>query len=338
MMRNKWRLTDIPESKETAIITGANSGLGFELASQLAAKGFLVIMACRNIANGKLASDRIQKAYPNAKISVEALDLSDFSSIRDFAKRIAIKYRDISLLVNNAGIFNVPYSKTKDGNENIFQTNYLGPFLLTALLFPLLEKAKSSRVVTVSSYSANMGKLALSHLQMDEKDYDQSMAYYNSKLANLMFTMDLHRRLQSNGSHVVSVAAHPGYVSTNIFNRSSCIYRIGSLFVAQDVSKGIIPIAYACVARDVMSGEYYGPDGRFTELYGSHPKIVAMNTQVSDEHLCAQLWSFSEKLVDTKFVIKRKEKLATLEHDESKTGSKELESAKVAAFSRLSAV
>jgi NAD(P)-dependent dehydrogenase (short-subunit alcohol dehydrogenase family) len=316
MKRNKWTLENIPDSKETAIITGANSGLGFELACQLAAKGFHVIMACRNVSNGKQAQSQILKTHSDAQVSVEALDLSDFSSIRNFAKRILAQNKALSLLVNNAGIFDVPYSKTKDGNEIVFQTNYLGPFLLTALLFPLLEAANSSRVVAVSSFLASKAKLNLDQLQLDAQSYNKDIVYAHSKLADLLFAVELHRRLQRTGSHVASVAAHPGYASTNIFSHSpswlrTVMYAIGKAVLAQDASKGIIPIAYACVGADVQSGDYFGPNGILLGLRGDHPKLVTKNKQAKDEKLCAELWSASEKLVDTTFVINGTERFAS---------------------------
>lgn len=328
MTSSTWTLKDIPNlAGKTAIVTGGNSGLGFELTKHLAANDCHVILACRDLQKGKDAKQKILACYANANITVKQLDLSSYESIDKFNHRIHKKFDKISLLINNAGILDHPYSETADGNELTFQTNYLGPFKLTRLLLPLF-KEDDARVVTVTSYLAkegsinvahnNDGELDVSRLQGDKTTFDTAKAYANSKLADLMFALELHHHLLKSGSKIKSLAAHPGYASTNILAHESSFFKtvaikLGNALLAQSSEKGIIPIMYACVSNNVKSGEYYGPDGAILGLSGDHPKLVEPPKQAKDSDNCNRLWKASKQL--TKGNVN---KMQMIERDEIK--------------------
>lgn len=315
--RKEKALQDIPNfSGKTAIVTGANSGLGLELTKQLASHGYHVIMACRSQQNAEQAREAILAADNkiHAKlISVEVLDLSKFSSVHEFCANIKKHYRKISLLVNNAGVLGLPYKLTEDGYDTVFQTNYLGAFKLTSLLLPLLKSNEYARVVTVGSLAAHKGKIKLvsngdvdfNRLQPDEKHYDKSKAYENSKLAAIMFAVELSRRLQADDeckNRVESVLAHPGYSKTNILSKGDnsciarCFFKTGNAVLAQSAEQGVIPVMHACVGDGVVSGDYFGPDG-FQELKGKHAIHAKLPKQVT-EHACKKLWEMTCKLLE----------------------------------------
>lgn len=302
-----WTAENIPSlTGKVAVVTGANSGLGLQTTLALAKHHCKVIMACRKASKGEQAKIFIQAKIPEAKLVVETLDLTDFASITQFAQKISV-FPSLSLLVNNAGVMNLPYQTTKAGYERQFATNHLGHFALTGQLLPLLLVEPHSRIVTVSSLWHKYATAQLCHL-MTEKDYHPRKAYSNSKLANLLFAFELDRRLQANTSSCISVAAHPGYANTALQfvgpnltgNRvKKMLYQIGNSVFAQSSQQGALPILYASTAPNVERGKFYGPDG-FLELRGS-PKRVEPSPLARDKTLAKQLWEFSERLTGVHF-------------------------------------
>jgi NAD(P)-dependent dehydrogenase (short-subunit alcohol dehydrogenase family) len=290
--------------EKIAIITGANNGLGFELTKELAIRGYKIIMACRDQKRANNARNEILKitTIKPENLIVKILDLSKFSSIIKFTNDFITEGIPIELLVNNAGIMDVNFALTEDNNELVFQTNYLGHFILTLKLLPLITK----KIVNVCSLAANFGNLDIDNLQQFDKDhYNKSLAYKNSKLANLMFSNELANRLKDKGSPIISVAAHPGYTKSGIVNNNSSglgiFYAIGNSILAQTAKKGIIPILYACIC-DVKSGDYYGPSG-CCELFGNSPKLIIKpaNKQLKDKELSKSLWNKTCEITNIKF-------------------------------------
>jgi len=290
--------------EKIAIITGANNGLGFELTKELVLRGFKVIMACRDQKRADDARNEILKttSIDQNNLVIKLLDLSKFSSVMKFTNDLILEGKPIDLLVNNAGIMDVNFALTEDKNELVYQTNYLGHFMLTLNLLPLIKK----RVVNVCSLAANFGKLDMDNLQQLHKDhYNKSLAYENSKLSNLIFSIELANKLKDKGSSVISVAAHPGYTKSGIVNNNSSglgiFYTIGNSILAQTAKKGIIPILHACIG-DVKSGEYYGPSGCY-ELFGNSPKLITKpaNKQLKDKELSKSLWDKTCEMANVKF-------------------------------------
>ena len=241
---------NIPDlTGKTAIITGANSGIGYEHTLELAKHNCKIIMACRDVSKGETARQQILNASPNTNkdnLVVELLDLSNFNSVHFFCDKIKKHYASLSLLVNNAGALNLPYKKTQDGNETTFQTNYLGHVLLTNLLYPLLNKDGHARIVEVTSNSHVLGNINFDNLN-SEQFYNKTDAYPNSKLAGLIFSFELNRRIIAANHSVISVAAHPGYAETHILsNNPGCmqnfIFKLGNSILAQSAERGAIPI------------------------------------------------------------------------------------------------
>jgi NAD(P)-dependent dehydrogenase (short-subunit alcohol dehydrogenase family) len=289
----KWTAADIPDhSGRTAIVTGANSGIGLVAARELARSGARVIMACRDVSKGVEAA----AALPG-DVEVRELDLADLTSIRTFAESVT---DDVHLLINNAGVMATPQRRTADGFELQFGTNHLGHFALTGLLLPRLR----DRVVTVSSTMHRVGRIVLDDLNWERRRYSRWPAYGQSKLANLLFTYELSRRLSAADSRVLATAAHPGYASTNLQSHTESFQdwfmAIGNRIVAQSADMGALPTLYAAVA-EVPSGSFVGPGGLF-EQYG-HPKVVGSSSASRDASVARQLWERSSELtgVDYKF-------------------------------------
>jgi NAD(P)-dependent dehydrogenase (short-subunit alcohol dehydrogenase family) len=295
---------DIPSQKgRTALITGANSGIGLEAARSLAAAGARVIMACRNTAKGETAAASIRAETQDAALTVAELDLASLDSVRAFAEQLPDDR--IDLLINNAGVMAPAYTKTVDGFELQLATNHLGHFALTGLLMERLLTTPASRVVSVSSTAHKIGRIDFENLQ-SERSYHRWRAYGQSKLANLLFTFELDRRLRAAGSDVLSVAAHPGYSATNLQFAAtpSRIERIGSLVlnrvVAQNAQSGALPTLYAATA-DIPGGSFVGPDG-FQEMRGK-PTLVTPTKAARDEQVAARLWDVSEELTGVRFAF-----------------------------------
>lgn len=306
----KWSVSNIPGvSGKIAIVTGANSGTGYEVSKILASKGVQVILACRSIEKAESAAVKIREEYADALLKVMQLDLSDLSSIRAFSKEFLKDYTSLDILCNNAGVMQTPNLKTKDGFELQFGTNHLGHFALTGLLLEPLLKTKCSRIVTVSSGMHMTGKINFDDL-MQEKKYSRSSAYAQSKLSNLLFTYELQRLLEKNNQTTISVGAHPGYASTNLQYAGPgldggrfwvWLYKITNNLFAQSVEMGALPILYAATAENVKGGDYIGPGG-LAGMRG-YPKKVESSKSSHDEEVAKNLWEISSKLTQVQYIL-----------------------------------
>jgi NAD(P)-dependent dehydrogenase (short-subunit alcohol dehydrogenase family) len=287
----------------TAVITGANSGIGLEAARELARAGAHVVLACRDTAKGAAAAETIRKEIPSAELDVAALDLASLDSVRAFAE--LYPHERLDLLINNAGVMAAPYTKTVDGFELQFATNHLGHFALAGLLLDKLLRTPGARVVTVSSTAHKMGRIDFDDLQ-SERSYRRWRAYGQSKLANLLFTFELDRRLRTTDADLLSVAAHPGYSATNLQFAAtpSRIERLASVMLnrvyAQSAERGAMPTLYAATA-DIPGGSFVGPDG-FQEMRGA-PKIVKSTRAARDPQTALRLWEVSEQLTGVHFPL-----------------------------------
>jgi len=282
-----------------AVVTGANSGLGLETARSLAAAGASVVMACRTVEKGSDAA----RSVPGDRV-VSELDLASLSSVRAFAS--SFSGDRVDLLINNAGVMAPPRRLTADGFESQFGVNHLGHFALTGLLLDRLLAAPAPRVVTLSSQGHRIGKIRFDDLQW-EHGYINWLAYGQSKLANLMFALELSRRAASAGCELRSMAAHPGYAATNIqFAGPSRWYeqlggRLGNAVFAQSASMGALPTLYAASVADLPSGSYVGPGG-FAERAG-HPRVVTGASKAYDEDVARRLWEVSEELTGVRYAF-----------------------------------
>lgn len=294
----KWTTTNIPDlSGKLALITGANSGLGYETSLALAAKNAEVIMACRNLEKGKTALEQIKTEAPNAKLVLMQLDLGSLAAVRRFAEEVHAKYDHLDLLINNAGIMAPPYSKTEDGFETQIGVNHLAHFALTALLLDLVLAAENSRVVNVSSQAHTMGKINFGDLN-SEKSYNAWRAYGQSKIANLYFTYELQRKLEAADKAILSVAAHPGYAATNLQSTSS-FFTWANNFFAQSAAMGALPTLYAALSPDVVGSDFIGPHA--LGGWRGYPIKTKSNQLSYDEAIAARLWQVSEELTGIKF-------------------------------------
>jgi NAD(P)-dependent dehydrogenase (short-subunit alcohol dehydrogenase family) len=293
-------------SGRTVIVTGANSGLGFEASRALATRGARVVMACRSTERGAEAADRIRGSVPAASLAVLELDLADLRSVRRFASIVREWYDAIDLLVNNAGVMAIPRSETTDGFETQFGVNHLGHFALTGLLFDRLAAA-DARVVTQSSALHERGRIDFDDLH-GERDYDPWDAYGQSKLANLLFAYELQRRLDEAGPHGVrSVACHPGWAATNLQARGPearddwlrlAVVRLANALFAQDAADGVLPMLYAAT-EDVAGGSYVGPGG-FRSMRGP-PEVQRSSDRSYDRDTARRLWTVSEELTGVEY-------------------------------------
>lgn len=296
-MTDKWTADQITDQTgRTAVVTGANSGLGLVTAEHLARAGAMVVLACRNLRKGAAAAEGIRRDVPGALLDVAELDLSSLGSVRRFTSELDVD--EIDLLVNNAGIMMTPPQRTDDGFELQFGTNHLGHFALTGLLLSKLEQTEDARVVTLSSLEHKAGHLDFDDLQ-SEHGYAPRKAYRQSKLANAAFALELDRRLRVAGSAIKSVLAHPGYTATNLQSTGptgamKAVMAVGNRLIAQTAERGALPTLYAATAPDVEGGQYIGPDG-FGELRG-HPRRVEVIAEGRDLEVGRRLWAVSEEL------------------------------------------
>ncbi len=291
---SRWTAEHIPDqSGRTAIVTGANTGIGFETARELARKGAHVTLACRSVDKGTAAMKRILAAFPGADASVEQLDLSDLRSVEAFAERYAAKHPRLDMLILNAGVMVPPESKTAQGFELQFGVNHLGHFALTGALLPLVEATEGSRVVVVSSTAAVGASMNFDDLQFEKRGYAAWKAYGQSKLANQLFNLELQRRLQAAGSSVLVTAAHPGWTATDL-QRTTAVVRFLNNFVAMQPPKGALPTLRAATDPEAGGGDYYGPNG-FLQIRG-YPKRIDMVKQARVSEDAARLWDISEEL------------------------------------------
>jgi NAD(P)-dependent dehydrogenase (short-subunit alcohol dehydrogenase family) len=301
-----WTTSDIPDqSGRTAVVTGANSGLGFITARELARHGARVVMTARDPARGADALRRLHEDVPDADVELRELDLADLASVRSFAAELTASNPTLDLLINNAGVMAIPRRETTDGFEMQFGTNHLGHFALTGLLLPTLVDVAGARIVTVSSNAHKTGKIRFDDLQR-EQSYSRWPTYSQSKLANLLFAFELQRRLSAIDAPAISLAAHPGTASTNLVapgaegsRLKERVMRLGVRIIGQSDEQGALPQLYAATAPDVHGGEYYGPSG-FGESRG-YPKRVTSTSTSRDPELAARLWSISQDLTGVRY-------------------------------------
>ena len=292
---------DMPDqAARVVVITGASSGIGAEAAVALAAKGARVVLAVRNQERGEAVQRRIMRRLPSAKVSVELADMASLASIRGFAERMNSTLPQLDLLLNNAGLgMQAARAITADGFERQFGTNHLGHFALTGLLIPALLRAPAPRVVTIASIAHRRGQIDFDDL-MGERRYGGNRAYNQSKLANLLFALELDRRARAQQSRLMSVAAHPGISTTGFLAATEMAsFKVALASAAfrvfgQDAARGALPGLYAATMPNVTGGQYWGPDG-FQEIRGS-PRLAKLAPQAQDQAAAARLWRVSESL------------------------------------------
>ena len=297
--RKGWTTADMPSLEgRLAIVTGANSGLGLQAASALARHGAAVTLAVRDRARGEQAA-----AGTPGNVEVAVLDLADLASVRAFAADWSARHPEgLDLLLNNAGIMAVPRSLTVDGFESQLGTNHLGHFALTGLLLPALVARPGARVVTVSSMAHRMGRMDFDDLTA-EAGYRPWQAYGQSKLANLLFTSELQRRLDVHGIRAKSMAAHPGYSATNLGHRAQgrAFMRLSDRLFAQSAEMGALPLLYAATVAGLPGNTYVGPDGVLEQR--GHPTVVGRSARAQDAAAAARLWDLSEELTGVRFPL-----------------------------------
>jgi NAD(P)-dependent dehydrogenase (short-subunit alcohol dehydrogenase family) len=305
---SKWNSNDIPDqSGRVCLVTGANSGLGFHTAMDLAAKGSRVLMACRSIERGERAAAAIRQDLPHAQLKVIELDLADLESVRRCSQTALSDLDRLDILINNAGVMAIPRRETAQGFERQFGVNHLGHFALTSALLPLLLETPGSRIVNVSSMAHRSGRMDFSDLQ-GKRNYSRFGAYSQSKLANLLFAFELQRRLVDKGAGAISVAAHPGYAATNLqyvgprdtgSSFEMLIMRALNVLLAQSAEQGALPQLYAATAPDVSGGDFVGPDG-WMGMRG-HPQKVTAKETAYNEDSARELWQVSVALTGETF-------------------------------------
>lgn len=306
MDNSHWSTADIPDQAgRVAVVTGANTGLGFETAKALAGAHAHVVIAVRNLDKGKEAATRISAATPGAHIALQRLDLTSLASVRTAAAAVSETHEHIDLLINNAGVMDTPKGTTTDGFELQFGTNHLGHFALTGLLLDRLLATSGSRIVTLSSIAHRMGAaIHFDDLQW-EHSYSRAGAYGQSKLANLLFTYELQRRLAVAGVSTIALAAHPGVSNTELLRYSPLALRVmGTLygrFVGQSTAMGALPTLRAATDAAAVGGQYYGPGGaRQTRGW---PEVVESSEQSHDVDLQRRLWAASEELTGVTYPV-----------------------------------
>jgi NAD(P)-dependent dehydrogenase (short-subunit alcohol dehydrogenase family) len=298
-MTTKWTAENIPDlTGKTAVVTGANSGIGYETARALAGKRAAVILACRNPEKGQAAQRRITLENPDAKAECALLDLTDLASIRRFAGEFNHRRKKLDLLINNAGIMRTPPGRTADGFELQFGVNHLGHFALTGLLLDLIVHTPGARVVTVSSGGHRFGKIDFDNLDA-RKGYDPGAAYGQSKLANLLFAYELDRRFRAAGVDAVSAAAHPGWTAGTNLAVHWWMIRFLNPILGQPPAMGALPVLYTAVAPEAAEGGYYGPGG-WLEL-GGYPAKLRSSDRSYDPATAAKLWAVSEEMTGVRY-------------------------------------
>ena len=297
-----WTAANIPNlAGKVIVVTGANSGIGWEATKVFAEKGAHVVLASRSIAKAEAAQRDLSGSSEGAR-----LDLASLASVRAFADGFKAKHDKLDILVNNAGVMAIPYRKTEDGFEMQFGTNHLGHFALTGLLMAPLLAADKSRVVSVSSSAHTAGTMHWDNLAW-ESDYSEWGAYGMSKLANILFANELQRKFEAAGVAASSVACHPGYAATNLqaIEPERLLMRLTNLMMkatnrvlAQSAEMGALPTLYAALAADVNGGDYIGPAGGMR----GYPAKAQSNTKSHNREDAAKLWAVSERLTDVKYI------------------------------------
>lgn len=289
------------QAGRVAVVTGANSGIGFEAAHVLATRGATVVLACRDEDKAKDAARRITAGASGAAVDVVRLDLGSLASVAEAAAQISASYERLDLLINNAGVMVPPYGTTADGFELQFGVNHLGHFAFTGLLTGLLLSTAGSRVVTVASLAHRQGRINFADLNSAQR-YRRMAAYAQSKLANLLFTYEFQRRLAAAGAATAALAAHPGYARTSLARHlPGWINAASALAPSQDAAGGAQPLLRAATDPGARSGEYYGPSGRF-ELSG-HPRRVSSSRRSHDGQAQRRLWQESERLTGVTYPV-----------------------------------
>ena len=310
MAAQPWTYDSIPDQRgKLAVVTGGNSGIGYEAALALAGKGAQVILAVRSAQRGQEAAAGIRRAYPQAAVEVLELDLASLASVRRAAEALQRRHAALPLLINNAGVMALPHRRTADGFEMQFGTNHLGHFALTGLLLPALLAAPGARVVNVSSMLHTSGAIDFDNLD-GARGYNRWRAYSQSKLANLLFTYELQRRLAAAGAGALSVACHPGYASTNLQSAgarmdgsrfSELLTTFGNRLLAQSAAMGALPTLYAALAPDIHGGEYVGPTGLLG--WRGYPGVLRSSERSYDQTAARRLWQVSEQLTGVSYSL-----------------------------------
>ncbi|MCX5602369.1 oxidoreductase [Streptomyces phaeochromogenes] len=303
--RTAWTPGHIPsQTGRNVVVTGGSSGLGLAIATALARHGAHVVLAVRDAERGARAADQITVGTPTASVEVQLLDLSSLASVREAAREITTRHPTIDLLINNAGVMWTPLTRTSDGFELQMGTNHLAHFALTGLLMPQMLATADSRVVTISSNSHRGGRIAFEDLNSHHA-YDRQAAYAQSKLANLLFTYELHRRLTSAGAHTSALAAHPGGASTGLTRNAPAHMRLlntvlGPL-LTHSAERGALPVLRAATDPAALGGEYYGPKG-LGEMRGD-PRRTDSHARSHDAEAQRRLWVLSEELTGVRYAL-----------------------------------
>jgi len=296
--KNVWTTENIPDqSGKIVIVTGANSGIGFETVRALALHGATVIMACRSLEKGQAAVDQIRGENPRGQVFLQRLDLADLDSVGQFAEIFLADNSRLDILINNAGVMATPYQRTADGFELQFATNHLGHFKLTGLLIDLLKSTPNSRVVTVTSYGHLFGRINFNDLN-SQRFYQKWLAYCQSKLANVLFGYELQRRAAGSGGVPISIVAHPGSATTNL-TRTTTLFRMLNPIIAQSPELGALPTLYAATSREIHGGEFIGPDGFLAQR--GYPHKARSSPRSHDPELARRLWEVSEELTQVQY-------------------------------------
>ncbi|MFH1529443.1 MAG: oxidoreductase [Pseudomonadota bacterium] len=301
MSREHWTAENMDgQAGRVAIVTGANTGIGLEAARALAGKGATVVLACRNADRGAAALDLLRTDELSGAAELELLDLASLASVRDFVDRFRGRHQRLDLLINNAGVMMPPLSQTADGFELQFGTNHLGHFALTGLLLDLLLSTEGSRVVTVSSEAHKWGRIDFEDLQWERRPYKRMGAYGQSKLANLLFTYELQRRLDVADAGTRSLSAHPGWTATEL-QRNTSLFRFFNPLLAMKPWQGALPTLRAATDPDALGGTFFGPHG--VGGVRGYPVRTTSNEASRDEADAGKLWEISEELTGVRFPL-----------------------------------
>ncbi|KAA0108217.1 SDR family NAD(P)-dependent oxidoreductase [Mycolicibacterium sp. P1-5] len=306
MKQHKWSENDIPDqSGRVVVVTGSNTGLGLDTARALAERGAQVVLAVRNLDKGKAACEKIRQSVPDAEVSTQRLDLGSLESVRTASAELRAAHPRIDLLINNAAVAFPPRTMTPEGFELQFATNHLGHFALTGLLLENMLDVDGARVVVVASLDHKLGgAIHFDDLQW-ERRYSSALAYAQSKLANLMFCYEFHRRLVKSGAPLMTVTAHPGYSHSELFRNMwkpvQAMMKFADRFIGQDPAKGALPQLYTATMPDVQGGQYWGPDG-FLEMAG-YPTLVRSSKKSYDQEVQQRLWTVSEELTGVTYPV-----------------------------------
>lgn len=306
----RWNASDIPDQQgRVAVVTGANGGLGYEVAVALAGKGAHVVMACRDLAKARTAADRIRTLHPAAALEIVGCDLSSQRSTRAAVEDIRAVHDRLDLVVANAGVMAIPRRITEDGWEMQLATNHLGHWTLVGLLLHRMLDVEGSRVIAVTSEFHKVGRIRFDDLH-GARSYQRWLAYAQSKLANALFAAELSRRLLASGRATIAGAAHPGYASTDLQlvgarmagrRVSAAVMSVGNRLVGQSAAMGALPILYAATSPNMVSGMLIGPGGAF-EMRG-HPEVVVPSKRAQDPALARRLWERSEELTGVAYPV-----------------------------------